>query len=174
MNKWVNLIRLKQYEKYFLQTSSSAMKSYKKILNIFFWNLSFLKNSKCLSSWTQRKPSLGIYIWLDTNKFGFFCFDVYWILAEVPGVAREVWGRNNSNFLSQGTPEVPMGFLKQFKPIWSSRLASHIYINRVSNRNSIARNCALLPHAPFHCAIIANKEAIKYSRNCVQRNCFSI
>ena len=31
---------------------------------------------------------------------------------------------------------------------------------RVSNR--------LLPLSPFHCAIIANKEAIKYSRNCAE------
>ena len=50
-------------------------------------------------------------------------------------------------------------------------------INRVSNWNSVERNCLRLRHfIARNCAIITNKEAIKYSRNYAvlrARNCFA-
>ena len=57
--------------------------------------------------------------------------------------------------------------------------------SRVSNRNSVARNCAKLREIARNacyrlrhfiarnCAIIANREAIRFSWNCAQRNCFA-
>ena len=54
-------------------------------------------------------------------------------------------------------------------------LEHHELVIRVSNRNSVARNaCFRLRHfIARNCAIIANREAIRFSRNCAQRNCFA-
>ena len=53
--------------------------------------------------------------------------DIYTVLAQVPGVARQILEKLkklNLDFFTYVTPRVPMGSLKKFQPIWFSRLAS--------------------------------------------------
>ena len=56
----------------------------------------------------------------------------------------------------------------QYYPEFSSSVFPQcLKVNLGFQTSSVARNCAqwLLPLSPFHCAIIAKKEAIKYLRN---------